>query len=93
MVRNAAFPLVAAWALVLALGGIALLAGCGEHAQAPQPAPTPSAVRPTVPAAKPEFKAAAPIDSSDRVTVSIEDQELCPRYAAAVATVHNVIKG
>src|SRR4029077_4085070 len=28
--------------------------------------------------------AALPVGSSDRVSVSLEDEELCPRYAAAV---------
>jgi phenylalanyl-tRNA synthetase beta chain len=42
------------------------------------------------PAADPQAKtrlAAVPAGSSDRITVSIDDEELCPRYAAAVADV------
>src|SRR5437667_997545 len=31
--------------------------------------------------------AALPVGTSDRITVSIDDDELCPRYAAAVADV------
>src|SRR4051812_36482419 len=34
--------------------------------------------------------AAAPIGASDRVTVSIDDPQLCPRFAALVADVHIV---
>src|SRR3954468_1462401 len=43
-----------------------------------------------LPAADPHARtrlAAVPLGESDRVAVTIEDDELCPRYAAAVATV------
>src|SRR3954452_4269180 len=43
-----------------------------------------------LPAADPHARtrlAAVPVGASDRISVVIEDDELCPRYAAAVATV------
>src|SRR5438876_10776796 len=44
----------------------------------------------TLPSAEPDARvrlAAVPTGGSDRVTVAIEDEELCPRYAALAADV------